>query len=181
MVLVGLLDPRYRSPVDANHGIGGLALLGALPELSDDLADIDHARLAARNLHSVRAMLQLGVDQKGRHADPVGVLARIKQSDAFVIGRALQSTRRPPTLRYRVDEAPAADSVDPGVPASSEEVPVPSPSEHTHPPIPDPFDDAEALETLEEEGGYRCFRQTHHPVRAGLGRSGDRAADPGQG
>ncbi|HEY1683556.1 MAG TPA: AAA family ATPase [Tepidisphaeraceae bacterium] len=56
LMLVGLMDRRYRYSEDAD---GGMNLLGILPNLPDLLGDPKQASIAAHCVHQVRTMLQL--------------------------------------------------------------------------------------------------------------------------
>jgi Mrp family chromosome partitioning ATPase len=66
VALFGLLDQRFEGPDDARGSFSKTTILGVLPELPDDLADAEQARLAAHAVHYIRAMLQLGINRHGR-------------------------------------------------------------------------------------------------------------------
>lgn len=61
MLLIGLLDSRYRYSDDAGGGnsMSGLTLLGILPNLPDRLSDPTQASIAAHCVHQIRTMLQI--------------------------------------------------------------------------------------------------------------------------
>src|SRR6201999_133822 len=60
MLLIGLLDSRYRYSDDTNDaGVNGLTLLGILPNLPDRLSDPGQASIAAHCVHQIRTMLQI--------------------------------------------------------------------------------------------------------------------------
>lgn len=64
--LLGLIDQRFDSPEDAHSRFGRTTILGVLPELPDDLADAEQARMAAHAVHYIRTMLQLGINRHGQ-------------------------------------------------------------------------------------------------------------------
>ncbi|MGE5612394.1 MAG: polysaccharide biosynthesis tyrosine autokinase [Bacillota bacterium] len=64
-LLIGLLDPRFRSPEDARSSAGHMALLGILPSLPEDLADPEQASIAAHCVHQIRTLLQLNTAKPG--------------------------------------------------------------------------------------------------------------------
>jgi capsular exopolysaccharide synthesis family protein len=59
MLLLGLLDGRYRYSDDSADDTSGLTLLGILPNLPDRLSDPTQASVAAHCVHQIRTMLQL--------------------------------------------------------------------------------------------------------------------------
>jgi capsular exopolysaccharide synthesis family protein len=65
LLLIGLIDTRYRYSDDAAEtGLGGINLLGILPNLPDLLTDPDQAAIAAHCVHQIRTMLQLNGAQR---------------------------------------------------------------------------------------------------------------------
>ena len=68
LVLIGLLDRRYRFSDEAKVG-GGMSnvpLLGILPRLPDKLTDPEQAAVAAHCIHQIRIMLQVGSNPENR-------------------------------------------------------------------------------------------------------------------
>jgi Mrp family chromosome partitioning ATPase/uncharacterized protein involved in exopolysaccharide biosynthesis len=59
LVLIGLLDGRYRFSDEANDQISGVPLLGILPNLPDLLTDPEQAATAAHCVHQIRTLLQI--------------------------------------------------------------------------------------------------------------------------
>lgn len=59
VVLIGLLDRRFRSPEELRSSMGGSPMLGVLPELPDDLSDPEQAALTAHFVHQIRTLLQI--------------------------------------------------------------------------------------------------------------------------
>ncbi|HEV2292235.1 MAG TPA: AAA family ATPase [Tepidisphaeraceae bacterium] len=67
MLLIGMLDSRYRYSEEASMDMSGVTLLGILPNLPDRLTDPDQAATAAHCVHQIRTMLQInsgGDDQQ---------------------------------------------------------------------------------------------------------------------
>ncbi len=65
VMLIGLLDPRFRYSDDAGSDMSGITLLGILPNLPDRLSDPEQAAIAAHCVHQIRTMLQInGSDQR---------------------------------------------------------------------------------------------------------------------
>jgi capsular exopolysaccharide synthesis family protein len=60
LVLLGLMDKRYRYSDEANDGVSNVPLLGILPRLPDKLSDPEQAAVAAHCIHQNRIMLQVG-------------------------------------------------------------------------------------------------------------------------
>lgn len=60
LLLLGLLDQRYRYSDEAGEEVPGLTLLGILPDLPDLLSDPEQAAVAAHCVHQIRTMLQIG-------------------------------------------------------------------------------------------------------------------------
>jgi capsular exopolysaccharide synthesis family protein len=60
LLLVGLLDQRYRYSDEPTSDVSGVPLLGILPNLPDLLTDPEQAAIAAHCVHQIRTMLQLG-------------------------------------------------------------------------------------------------------------------------
>jgi capsular exopolysaccharide synthesis family protein len=59
MLLVGLMDRRYRYSDEAGGDVSGITLLGILPNLPDRLSDPEQAAIAAHCVHQIRTMLQI--------------------------------------------------------------------------------------------------------------------------
>jgi Mrp family chromosome partitioning ATPase len=59
MIVVGLLRSRIERPDDADPHLGNLPMLGLVPMLPNDLADPEHAALAAHCVHEIRMRLQI--------------------------------------------------------------------------------------------------------------------------
>jgi len=59
LLLIGLLDHRYRFSEEATTDMSGITLLGILPNLPDRLTDPDQAATAAHCVHQIRTMLQI--------------------------------------------------------------------------------------------------------------------------
>jgi capsular exopolysaccharide synthesis family protein len=66
LVLVGLIDKRYRYSDEANDGVNNVPLLGILPRLPDKLSDPEQAAVAAHCIHQIRIMLQVGPSPESR-------------------------------------------------------------------------------------------------------------------
>jgi capsular exopolysaccharide synthesis family protein len=68
LMLIGLLDSRYRysDETAAPGGMGGLTLLGILPNLPDRLSDPEQAAIAAHCVHQIRTMLQINSGMEDR-------------------------------------------------------------------------------------------------------------------
>src|SRR5690606_11974682 len=60
LLLIGLLDTRYRYSDDTDESMAGVPLLGILPNLPDLLTDPEQAAVAAHCVHQIRTMLQIG-------------------------------------------------------------------------------------------------------------------------
>ncbi|MCC7351204.1 MAG: AAA family ATPase [Phycisphaerales bacterium] len=60
LLLVGLMDQRYRYSDEPTSDVSGVPLLGILPNLPDLLTDPEQAAIAAHCVHQIRTMLQLG-------------------------------------------------------------------------------------------------------------------------
>jgi len=67
VVVIGLLDRRYRYVSDAQKSIGSLPLIGVLPRLPRNLADPEQAGIAAHAVQQIRMQLQLGLAAEQRH------------------------------------------------------------------------------------------------------------------
>ncbi|MFV2068319.1 MAG: hypothetical protein ACC645_15220 [Pirellulales bacterium] len=67
VVMIGLLDRRYRYVSDAQNSIGALPLIGVLPRLPHNLADPEQAGIAAHAVQQIRMQLQLGLTAQQRH------------------------------------------------------------------------------------------------------------------
>lgn len=65
MILIGLLDGRYRYCDDARAGASRLPLLGILPDLPGNLTDPEQASIAAHCVHQVRTRLQISARDQG--------------------------------------------------------------------------------------------------------------------
>ncbi len=59
IMLIGLLDSRFRYSDEANTDLGGIPLLGILPNLPDLLTDPTQAATAAHCVHQIRTILQI--------------------------------------------------------------------------------------------------------------------------
>jgi Mrp family chromosome partitioning ATPase len=59
MILLGVLRGTIERPDDANPHLGDFPMLGMVPVLPDDLADPEHAALAAHCVHEIRMRLQI--------------------------------------------------------------------------------------------------------------------------
>ena len=59
LMLIGLLDSRYRYSDETAAPTSGLTLLGILPNLPDRLSDPEQAAIAAHCVHQIRTMLQI--------------------------------------------------------------------------------------------------------------------------
>ncbi|MGA3067131.1 MAG: AAA family ATPase [Tepidisphaeraceae bacterium] len=59
VVLIGLLDGRLRYSDETHADLGGVHLLGILPNLPDLLTDPDQAATAAHCVHQIRTILQI--------------------------------------------------------------------------------------------------------------------------
>ncbi len=66
LLLVGLVDARYRYSDDAGDHLPHLPLLGILPQLPDMANDPSQASLAAHCVHQIRTMLQIAADHQNR-------------------------------------------------------------------------------------------------------------------
>jgi succinoglycan biosynthesis transport protein ExoP len=68
LVMLGLLDKRYRYSDETNDGVSNVPLLGILPRLPDHLSDPEQAAVAAHCIHQIRIMLQVGQNPDKRRA-----------------------------------------------------------------------------------------------------------------
>jgi capsular exopolysaccharide synthesis family protein len=59
ILLVGVVDNRFRYSDEANSDMGGVPLLGILPNLPDLLTDPTQAATAAHCVHQIRTILQI--------------------------------------------------------------------------------------------------------------------------
>jgi capsular exopolysaccharide synthesis family protein len=66
LLLIGVMDHRYRYSDEATYDLSGITLLGILPNLPDRLTDPEQAATAAHCVHQIRTMLQIN----GRHDEP---------------------------------------------------------------------------------------------------------------
>ena len=69
LLLFGMFDTRYRysdETAAGGSGIGGLTLLGILPNLPDRLSDPEQAAIAAHCVHQIRTMLQINTGLEDR-------------------------------------------------------------------------------------------------------------------
>lgn len=71
LLLFGLFDTRYRYSDETaasvgGAGVGGLTLLGILPNLPDRLSDPEQAAIAAHCVHQIRTMLQINAGLEDR-------------------------------------------------------------------------------------------------------------------
>jgi succinoglycan biosynthesis transport protein ExoP len=60
LMLIGLMDKRYRYSDETNEGVSNVPLLGILPRLPEKLNDPEQAAVAAHCIHQIRIMLQVG-------------------------------------------------------------------------------------------------------------------------
>ncbi len=67
LLLIGLMDRRYRYSDDTNTDLAHLPLLGVLPNLPDRLSDPEQAAIASHCVHQIRAMLQIDGTGNTRH------------------------------------------------------------------------------------------------------------------
>jgi len=68
VVLIGLLDGRLRYSDETHADLGGVHLLGILPNLPDLLTDPDQAATAAHCVHQIRTILQITGHNLARRA-----------------------------------------------------------------------------------------------------------------
>lgn len=69
LLLFGLFDTRYRYSDETSasgQSVGGLTLLGILPNLPDRLSDPEQAAIAAHCVHQIRTMLQINTGLEDR-------------------------------------------------------------------------------------------------------------------
>lgn len=59
LLLIGLLDSRFRFSDETNTDLAGVPLLGILPNLPDLLTDPEQAATAAHCVHQIRTLLQI--------------------------------------------------------------------------------------------------------------------------
>jgi capsular exopolysaccharide synthesis family protein len=67
-LLIGLLDGRFRFSDETNSDLGGVPLLGILPNLPDLLSDPEQAATAAHCVHQIRTILQITGSEADRRA-----------------------------------------------------------------------------------------------------------------
>lgn len=73
LLLVGLMDRRYRYSDEPGGDVSGITLLGILPNLPDRLSDPEQAAIAAHCVHQIRTMLQINGSAVGAaDADATG-------------------------------------------------------------------------------------------------------------
>ena len=65
LMLVGLMDRRYRYSDEPGVDVSGITLLGILPNLPDRLSDPEQAAIAAHCVHQIRTMLQINGSSLG--------------------------------------------------------------------------------------------------------------------
>ncbi|MGB7156818.1 MAG: AAA family ATPase [Tepidisphaeraceae bacterium] len=65
LLLIGMLDHRFRYSEEASTDLSGVTLLGILPNLPDRLTDPDQAATAAHCVHQIRTMLQINQNHAG--------------------------------------------------------------------------------------------------------------------
>ena len=63
LLLVGLMDGRFRYSEEAGADMSGMTLLGILPNLPDRLTDPAQAATAAHCVHQIRTMLQINAGE----------------------------------------------------------------------------------------------------------------------
>lgn len=66
VMLVGLMDRRFRSPADAKMHMHNSPMLGVLPNLPDDLSDPEQAAVTAHYVHQIRTLLQIWDSRRGK-------------------------------------------------------------------------------------------------------------------
>jgi capsular exopolysaccharide synthesis family protein len=66
LMLIGLMDKRYRYSDETNDGVSNVPLLGILPRLPEKLSDPEQAAVAAHCIHQIRIMLQVGQNPDNR-------------------------------------------------------------------------------------------------------------------
>ncbi|HWB52541.1 MAG TPA: hypothetical protein VG722_00045 [Tepidisphaeraceae bacterium] len=64
VMLIGLIDRRFRSPADAK--LQNSPMLGILPNLPDDLSDPEQAAITAHYVHQIRTLLQIWDSSRGK-------------------------------------------------------------------------------------------------------------------
>ncbi|MEX0741554.1 MAG: hypothetical protein WD079_02075, partial [Phycisphaeraceae bacterium] len=72
VLLLGLMDKRFRTAEDTQSGLHNAPLLGILPQLPD-LVQLEEAGTAAHAVHHIRTLLQIGIDRNG--SKTLGVLS----------------------------------------------------------------------------------------------------------
>ncbi len=65
VLLIGLLDPRFRHIDDATMNLPSTRVLGILPTLPNDIKDPEQAVQTAHAVHHIRTLLQIGRDSTG--------------------------------------------------------------------------------------------------------------------
>jgi capsular exopolysaccharide synthesis family protein len=68
VLLIGLLDGRFRYSDEANSEMSDVPLLGILPNLPDLLSDPEQAATAAHCVHQIRTILQINGGEEDRRA-----------------------------------------------------------------------------------------------------------------
>ena len=68
VMLIGAMDQRLSSTEDVRWRMGQVPMLGVLPSLPQDLADVEQASIAAHSVHYVRTLLQIGEGADGGRA-----------------------------------------------------------------------------------------------------------------
>jgi capsular exopolysaccharide synthesis family protein len=67
LLMLGLIDSRFRYSDEANGDLSGAPLLGILPNLPDLLTDPGQAAIAAHCVHQIRTLLQINGSTFGRN------------------------------------------------------------------------------------------------------------------
>lgn len=63
ILLVGFMDQRFNSAVDARYILGHTKLMGILPSLPDDLSEPEQASMASHSVHHIRSLMQIDLER----------------------------------------------------------------------------------------------------------------------
>jgi succinoglycan biosynthesis transport protein ExoP len=66
VLIIGMMDRRFRYSDETNSDLGGVPLLGILPNLPDLLTDPEQAATAAHCVHQIRTILQINGQNANR-------------------------------------------------------------------------------------------------------------------